>query len=90
MLFTPYALTDSVARGVSEVDDALMITFSGLSTGGREFSIVTRLDDAQRWVNWELIQNCFPYLNADQREILKTGIDSQSWEEMFAGSEDDE
>jgi len=90
MLFTPYALTDSVARGVSEVDDALMITFSGLSTGGREFSIVTRLDDAQRWVNGELIQNCFPYLNADQREILKTGIDSQSWEEMFAGSEDDE
>jgi len=90
MLFTPYALTDSVARGVSEVDDALMITFSGLSTGGREFSIVTRLDDAQRWVNGELIQNCFPYLNADQREILKTGIDSQSWEEMFDGSEDDE
>jgi len=90
MLFTPYALTDSVARGVSEVDDALMITFSGLSTGGREFSIVTRLDDDQRWVNGELIQNCFPYLNADQREILKTGIDSQSWEEMFAGSEDDE
>jgi hypothetical protein len=90
MLFTPYALTDSVARGVSEVDDALMITFSGLSTGGREFSIVTRLDDAQRWVNGELIQNCFPYLNADQREILKTGIDSQSWEEMFDGSEDEE
>jgi hypothetical protein len=90
MLFTPYALTDSVARGVSEVDDALMITFSGLSTGGREFIIVTRLDDAQRWVNGELIQNCFPYLNADQREILKTGIDIQSWEEMFDGSEDEE
>jgi hypothetical protein len=67
-----------------------MIEFSGISTGGREFSIVTRLDDAQRWVNGELIQNCFPYLNAGQREILKTGIDSQSWEEMFAGSEDDE
>jgi len=87
MLFTPYALTDSVARKVS---DEGMIEFSGISTGGREFSIVTRLDDAQRWVNGELIQNCFPYLNADQREILKTGIDSQSWEEMFAGSEDDE
>lgn len=87
MLFTPYALTDSVVRKVS---DEGMIEFSGLSVGGREFSIVTRLDDAQRWVNGELIQNCFPYLNADQREILKTGIDAQGWEAMFAGSEDDE
>jgi len=87
MLFMPYALTDSVVRKVS---DEGMIEFSGLTTSGREFSIVTRLDDAQRWVNGELIQNCFPYLNADQREILKTGIDSESWDEMFAGSEDDE
>jgi hypothetical protein len=87
MLFTPYALTDSVARKVS---DEGMIEFSGISTGGREFSIVTRLDDAQRWVNGELIQNCFPYLSADEREILMTGIDSEAWDEMFAGSEDDE
>ena len=86
MLFTPYALTDAVVR---EVSDEGTIRFSGKSTGGREFAIVTRLDDAQRWVNGELIQNCFPYLNADQREILKTGIDGQSWEEMFAGDEDE-
>lgn len=87
MLFTPYALTDSVVRKVS---DEGMIEFSGLSTSGREFSIVTRLDDAQRWVNGELIQVAFPYLNADQREILKTGIDAQGWNEMFPESEDDE
>jgi hypothetical protein len=87
MLFTPYALTDKVTRKVS---DEGMIEFSGLSTGGRPFSIVTRLDDAQRWVNGELIQNCFPYLNKDDREILMTGIDAQAWEEMFATSEEDE
>ena len=88
MLFTPYCLTDAVVRSVSESDDGLMVTFSGISTGGRGFAIVTRLDDANRWINGELIQNCFPYLNADQREILKTGIDSESWDEMFAGSEE--
>jgi len=87
MLFTPYALTDSVTRTVS--DDG-MITFSGLSTGGREFYIVTRLDDAQRWVNGELIQVAFPYLSADDREILKTGIDAQEWETMFAGTREEE
>ena len=89
MLYTPYCLTDAVTRSVSETDNHLWVTFSGLSTGGREFSIVACLSDVNRWINGELIQNCFPYLNADQREILKTGIDSQSWEEMFAGSEDE-
>jgi hypothetical protein len=90
MLFTPYALTDAVFRSVSESDDGLMVTFSGISTGGRGFSITTRLDDANRWVNGELIQIAMPYLSADQREILKTGIDSESWSEMFAGSEEEE
>ena len=87
MLFKPFALTDKVTRKVS---DEGMIEFSGLSLGGRPFSIVTRLDDAQRWVNGELIQVAFPYLNADDRETLKTGIDAQGWEALFAGSEDDE
>jgi len=88
MLFTPYALTNNVRRFVS----GEMIEFKGLTTGGREFSITTRLDDANRWVNGELIQVAFPYLNADDREILKTGIDAQEWETMFAGTqeEDDE
>jgi hypothetical protein len=90
MLFTPYCLTDSVTRTVSDVDGVLMVEFSGLSTAGREFSVVTRLDDAQRWVNGELIQVAFPYLNADQREILKTGIDAQEWETMFAGTQEEE
>ena len=87
MLFTPYALTDAVTRTVS---DENMVTFSGLSTSGSEFSIVTHLDDANRWINGELIQNAFPYLNADQREILKTGIDAQAWETMFAGTREEE
>ena len=90
MLFTPYCLTDAVARSVSEGEDGLMVTFSGISTGGRGFAITTRLDDTNRWVNGELIQDCFPYLNADEREILKTGIDGESWSEMFAGSEEEE
>lgn len=87
MLFLPYALTTNVTR---KVNDDGMIEFSGLSTGGRKFSILTKLEDAQRWVNGELIQIAFPYLNADQREILKTGIDAQEWETMFAGTMEEE
>jgi len=90
MLFTPYALTNRTTRTIRTVDGVDMIEFSGLSTGLREFSIVTRLDEAQRWVNGESIQNCFPYLSADQREILKTGIDSESWDRMFPALVEDE
>jgi len=87
MFNKPYALTDAVTREVSDED---MVTFSGLSVGGREFRIVTRLDDAQRWINGELIQVAFPYLSADDREILKTGIDAQDWETMFAGTQEED
>ena len=90
MLFTPYCLTDAVTRSVSEADNHTWVTFSGLSTGGREFSIVAHLSDVNRWINGELIQVAMPYLTADQREILKTGIDGQSWSEMFAESEEEE
>jgi hypothetical protein len=90
MLFTPYALTNRTTRTITTVNDVDMIEFSGLSTGGRNFSIVTKLEDAQRWVNGELIQVAFPYLNADDREILKTGIDAQEWETMFAGTQEED
>jgi hypothetical protein len=90
MFNKPYALSDRTTRTITTVNDVDMIEFSGISLGGREFSIVTKLEDAQRWVNGELIQIAFPYLNADDREVLKTGIDAESWEAMFAGSEEDE
>lgn len=88
MLYTPYCLTDAVTRSVSEADNHLWVTFSGLSTGGREFSIVAHLTDVNRWINGELIQIAMPYLSADEREILMKGIDNQSWEEMFGGDDD--
>lgn len=33
-----------------------------------------------RWQNGELIQNVFPYLTADEREFIKTGIAPDSWD----------
>jgi hypothetical protein len=86
MLFKPYALRDSVTRTV----EGDTIRFSGYSVGGRPFCISTKLSDANEWLNGGLIQNCFPYLDADDREILKTGFDAQDWETMFAGTREEE
>lgn len=82
-MFTRYAMTDAVKRTV----DGDFVKFSGYSTGGRPFSIITKLSDANEWLNGGLIQQCFPYLNADDREILMTGIDSQDWDAMFGEGE---
>ena len=78
-MFTRYAMTNAVDRWVSH--DGGTIAFSGTTTSGRSFNIVTYLDDANRWINGESIQNCFPYLSADEREILLSGTSpSQSHE----------
>jgi hypothetical protein len=34
------------------------------------------------------IQNIFPYLSADDREFIKTGITSEEWDNLF-GEEDE-
>lgn len=31
------------------------------------------------------LQDCFPQLNADEREFIKTGMTAFEWEELFGG-----
>lgn len=81
-----YAFSNVVDRFVR--DDIL--TFSGYTMSDVPFAITVKLSDANRWVNGELIQNCFPYLDKEDREILMTGHDNESWAKLFAGSEEEE
>lgn len=41
-------------------------------------------NDYWDWQDGVLIQNAFPYLNADERESLITGICSKCWDDMFS------
>lgn len=41
-------------------------------------------DDYQNYLNGGVnIQDALPYLTADEREFIKTGITPQEWEETF-------
>lgn len=80
-MLTRYALSEKVDRWVSH--DGGTIKFTGTTMSGKSFEIVTYLNDANRWANGESIQNCFPYLTAEEREILITGNDDESWNELF-------
>jgi len=77
--FQRYCLTDSVKRVV----DGNSLTFSGYTHSQVPFCITVKLSDANEWVNGGLIQSCFPYLTAEEREILMTGNDDESWDNMF-------
>lgn len=44
--------------------------------------------DFYAWQGGELIQNAMPYLSADDREILISGICPSCWEKMFGAGED--
>ena len=54
-----------------------------LSPAQLEFSL-------KRWQGGELIQNAFPYLNADEREFIMTGTPPEVWDRMFADEGDDD
>ena len=42
------------------------------------------------WQDGELVQNAFPYLSADEREMLISGICPTCWEKTFGGEEEED
>jgi len=41
--------------------------------------------DLRKWIEERgLIQDCLPYLSADEREFLMTGIMPEEWEQAFS------
>lgn len=52
-------------------------------------SIMVYADDYYAWQNGTLIQDAFPYLSPDDREMLISGICPFCWEKMF-GEEEEE
>lgn len=81
--FQRFCLSDNVKRIV----DGDNLTFSGYTNSQKPFAITVKLSDANEWINGGLIQSCFPYLDAEDREILMTGNDNEAWESMFGAAE---
>lgn len=56
--------------------------FSGIT---REREIDITEDQLTRWAGGELIQKVCPYLSADDREFLMTGVTPEEWDQAFKG-----
>lgn len=50
---------------------------------GKAHEIEVNEIDYLDWQDGELVQNAFPYLSADEREMLISGICPTCWDKMF-------
>ena len=55
---------------------------------GRSHTILVRGEDYFAWQGGKCAQDAFPYLSADEREMLISGICPQCWDNMFGEEED--
>lgn len=50
-------------------------------------TITVDADAHRRWTSGELIQDAFPDMTADNRELLISGIHPACWDSMFEGDD---
>lgn len=57
---------------------------------GKVNSVMVAADDYAAYLEGMLIQDALPYLSADEREMIKTGICGGCWDNMFADDDESE
>lgn len=57
---------------------------------GHAHEVAVSEADFWDWQDGALVQDAFPYLTADEREMLVSGICPDCWEQTFGGSDEDE
>jgi len=76
---------------VTEVGDLHTYFFNNCPSCGKRNQIFANLVKLNRWQSGgELIQNVWPNLSAEERELMLTGFHSDCWDEMFAEDEYEE
>jgi len=56
----------------------------------KDSSLDVLITEFNSYQDGALVQDAFPSLNADEREVVKTGIHSACWDEMLLWLEDAE
>ena len=50
---------------------------------GQKFNVHVKGQDLDKWQDGGLAQECFPYLSADDRELLISGTSSEGFDMLF-------
>lgn len=74
-------------------EDGAMIVYQTMSGEVKEFNsaytYAAVTESVHKWLNGAKIQDAFPYMTPDERELLLTGIGPEEWDDLFADDEDD-
>lgn len=65
-------------------DDVFTKLYGRYLDTGEPFEVMVKTEDFKKWEKGELIQNAFPYLNADMREALISGLSPSGFNEAFS------
>ena len=57
---------------------------------GKINTVEVKEEDYRDYQNGALVQNCFPYLTRDEREIIISGICTKCWDFMFDTNQENE
>jgi hypothetical protein len=57
---------------------------------GATFTVTVHASDYEDWQNGKMVQDAFPYLSAEARELLVSGICPDCWDGMFGDSDDED
>lgn len=57
---------------------------------GVTHTVLVSVEDYTAWKLGKFIQDAFPYLTTDQRELLQTGSHAKCWEQAFPPEDDTE
>lgn len=76
-----FTTIQSLDNGLTIVDVEQVSPFNGKPSTMR---MMLDLGDVEDWEHGTLIQTAMPYLTADQREFLISGITPEEWEKAFA------
>lgn len=77
---TTKSITITATMGTTMVDP---VTISRNCPGcEKQLTVVVEAHDLLAWRNGEKIQRAFPYLSADEREILLSGYCPECWDRV--------
>lgn len=80
----PGLLQPSRQLGLDDNGTIRAVKVKSLTSGQwGEMAMTIQLSDWNAWQAGEYIQNAMPYLTADQREFLLTGMTPEEWDRTF-------
>jgi hypothetical protein len=75
-------------KDVYETDNSGWVTLEVVDMVNESHYVDVKQIDLDAFEDGALIQDAFPYLTNDQRELIMTGLTDEMWDDMFPNEEE--